>query len=148
MLGRIQKLCGIGLMVLSLCSLVSAQGDNPCKSIPGRCAGIVTVTWLPGLPMIVGLACIQNCPTVQCSYLQDNSGKSYCACPTDPDANQDGFIDTVLCNVGWTLEPGVGVITSCVVSVGCAASEQCTLDVAGPVPFLGGVQTSIRCCCK
>jgi len=141
----VQRLTGVCLILLSSASLTFAQGGGACKALPGSCQGTFQVIWTN--PPVAGLLCLQNCPGQACAYATDPGGNVYCVCPAHQDANQDGFIDSVLCNVGWQAEPGGGFVTQCVTVIGCPAGTQCMQHVVGP----GGgppATTYVQCCCK
>lgn len=136
-----QRVAGILVAILGAAGLVTAQGGGACQTTPGKCQGAVAIAWAPHL--IVGLACQQNC-TPQCGYGTSSDGFQYCHCVADGDFNGNGIVDSVLCNVGWQVEPGGGVLTRCVTdAIACTAPLECKIDIA----VAGGV-TTIRCCCK
>jgi len=138
-----QRLAGLALAALGVAGVAWADGA-PCQGTPGACQGVLSIFWGPSVVPMFG--CTENCGggATACAQTTDNAGNAYCYCPSDLDANHDGFVDSVLCSLGWQWEPGVGVTTQCVTVIGCAPLH-CLQD-RQTTP--NGMLTVVICCCK
>jgi len=145
----IQRLAGIALIVLGASGIAEAQAA-PCTQV-GNCMMRLTVYFTPLHGGVIHV-CASNpafpCAAPGCQLWTDPLGYQTCHCPTDGDADGDGYIDTLLCNIGWQLEPGPAVVTRCVFPLCPQQQQVCTPKLTPIQAPPGTTATDALCCCQ